>query len=413
MNGSLTWQLALRYLKGKRSANAVPVLSRISMVAIAVSSAAMIIVFSVFNGFENLAKEQYKAFYPEIRISPVKGKFFAMDDSEVKKLKETKGIKNLAYVLEDNVLINSGEDQRVVTLKGIDKNYYKVNEIRQYIVLGSDTVSNGEVPTAIVGMQIANQMGMNIDNAFTRLTLYYPNEQGSYDPTNPESVVQYRILKPEGEFSVQGDFDSRYILAPLPVVQDLFKAGNKYSSVEISIDSTANMQAVEKNVKALLKSGYKVENRFEQNKTIYSVMRAEKWAIYAILVLVLVIASFNMIGALALLVLEKQKDISILKAMGADRNTIRQLFLLEGVLWSVTGGMTGIILGALVCKGQQYFRWIKLSSGDSRLQDAYPVLMKWQDFFLVIGTIIIIGLLAAWYPAVRATKAKVFDLKST
>lgn len=409
MNRTLVWKLAIRYLRGKRGANAVPILSRISMLAIAVGSCAMIVLFSVFNGFEGIVRDLYKAFYPEIKITAARGKFFAADKARLQRIAAVPGVAKMAPVIEDNVLLSANDEQIVVTLKGVTPVYFDVNNVRQYIVAGRDSISQDPVPTALVGEQIYNQLGLEADNVFNELSLYYPDASQA-GAMNLQSSFHTLHLKPDGAFRVQDEFDSKYMLASLPLAQDLFGAAGHLSSLEISLQPKADAEDVQRDIKSLLGAGYKVETRYEQNKTLYMVMRTEKWAVYAILLLVLLIASFNMIGALSLLVLEKQKDMAILRAMGAQPRDIRSIFIAEGVLWAVTGGGAGLLLGLLICLGQQYFGWLKL--GGSFIIDAYPVALQPADFILVVATVMVVGFLAAWFPARRAARAEAISLRS-
>lgn len=409
MNPMLNWQLALRYLTGKRRANAVPILSRISMIAIAVASCAMIVLFSVFNGFEYLVRDLYKAFYPEIKITIAKGKFFPFSDTDLQTIKNVNGVTGATRVIEDNVLLNSNNEQRVATLKGIDQQFFNVNKVAPYIDEGVDSVRT-DAPTAIVGRQLMNQLGLELNDAFNTIMVYYPNASGINYALNPESAFQSLQLKPEGTFKIQDEFDSKYILASLPYVQQLLQADGKYSSIELSLARNTDAPAIKKQIEQLLGSKYKVETRFEQNKTLYMVMHSEKWAVYAILLLVLLIASFNMVGALSLLVMEKQKDMAILKAMGAESHTIRSIFISEGILWSLIGGLSGLTIGMLICLGQQHFQWIKL--GGAFIIDAYPVHFLWGDFMLTIITVVAVGLIASWYPAARASRTEIPSLKT-
>lgn len=406
----LIWRLAWRYLRGKRAGNAVPILSRISMVAIGVASCAMVVLFSVFNGFEGLIKDLYKAFYPELKITPVKGKFFALDEQQQQQIQSLDGIRYFSRVIEDNVLLAGNEEQQVATLKGIDQYYFQVNNVKPFIYEGRDSVSAGIVPTAIIGLQIANRLGLDVNNAFSRLTLYYPNASVANPAMDLQGAMESLQLKPDGTFMVQDEFDSRIALAPLALAQKLFHAQGKYSSVEIALSGTKTADEVKTALKRILGEGYNIATRYEQNKTLYMVMKTEKWAVYAILVLVLLIASFNMVGALSLLVLEKQKDIAILRAMGAESSTVWRIFITEGLLWALMGGGFGLIFGALICLGQQHFQWIKLQG--SFIIEAYPVAMQWTDFLLIIITVIAVALLAAWYPAARATQAHDPTLKA-
>lgn len=401
MNRTIVWQTALRYLRGKRSANAVPILSRISMLAIAVGSCAMIVLFSVFNGFEDVVKDLYKAFYPDIKISAARGKFFNADEQRLAKLRQINGVQIIAPVIEDNVLVNSEDEQIVVTLKGIQPSYFKVNDLSPYIVEGRDSVAIDPAPTAIIGQHIGAQLGVDVNNVFSRLNLYYPNAEGNF-ALNPESAFQSLRLHPDGVFHVQDEFDGKYVLAPLPLAQELFQQSDHLSAYEIKLSPEADQESIKQTIKKLLGDQFTVETRFEQNRMLYIVMRTEKWAVYAILLLVLLIASFNMVGGLSLLVLEKEKDMAILQTMGADRRTIRGIFLTEGILWSLTGGLIGVIIGGLLCLGQQTFKWKKLEG--SFIIDAYPVSMQLSDFVLVIVTVIVVGLLAALYPALRSGK---------
>lgn len=410
MNRTLILQLAFRYLRGKRSANAVPILSRISMVAIAVSSAAMVIVFSVFNGLESVVKDTYKAFYPDIKISVVRGKFFSADSAKLNAIKQINGVKNITAVIEDNALANDNNNtqQKVITLKGIDQNYFSVNDVKNYIMHGDDSVS-AILHTVIAGEHIIKELGIDVNFTDSKIEMYYLNPSVTNPEADPESAYQVLRLHPAGVFKVQDEFDSKYVLAPLPLAQQLFHAEGKYSSIEISADP-GSVGKIKQQLQQIFGNEFRVETRYEQNRTMYMVMGAEKWAVYAILVLVLFIASFNMVGALSMLVIEKQKDIAILKAMGADPAAVKKIFLLEGVLWSLTGGITGIIIGTLVCLTQMKFGIIKLQG--SFLVPAYPVQIQFPDLALIIVTIITVGLLAAWYPSIRATKTIDPSLKS-
>jgi len=408
MNKALVWKLAVRYMRGKGSANAVPVLSRISMVAIAVSSAAMIILFSVFNGFEGLIDQLYRAFYPDIKVYAAKGKFFAPDPALYRKLKSIPGVGVISNVLQDNVLVNTDEGQTIpVTLKGVDRNYFEVNHVKPFISTGSDSILTRPVPTAILGQYIAATLGVDVNNVFSRIQIYYPNPEVQQLSLAPADAFQSLILKPDGAFAVQEEFDSRYILADLGIVQELMRQQGHFSSVELSVAAEADVYEVAAAVRRSLGKAYKAESRYEQNKSVYMVTRSEKWAGYAILLFVLLIASFNMIGALSLLVLEKQQDIGMLKAMGVLPADVSRVILLEGLLWSLTGGIIGIVLGLFLCFCQSWFHLIKING--AFIIDAYPVTVKPGDILVVLLTVAAVGILAAIYPARRAATRSLSD----
>ncbi len=396
----LPLRIALRYLWGSRGLNAAPLLSRISMLALAVGSAAMVCLFSVFNGFDKVIGDLYTAFYSDIQVTPARGKFISFPQDRLAQMRACKGVAALAPVIEDNVLLHNEDEQLVVTLRGIGPEYYRVNNLHRYIVAGRDTVTmTPGLPTAITGMHIAARFGLSVDNNFNRLEVYYPNaaEGATLNPMNAFNTLE---LKPDGIFKVQEDFDARYVLAPIEAVQELLGRSGQYSSFEIKLAPGANEAAVRKSLASILGPDYKIETRAEQNHTLASVMRSEKWATYVILLFILLIASVNMIGAMSLLVLEKARDLAILTAMGIGRQKARAVFLLEGILWAAVGGGGGLLLGMMLCLAQQRWGLVKLS-GDFVI-DAYPVDMRGKDFCLVAFTVLAVGLLAAIYPSIRA-----------
>ena len=417
MQQLLIWQIAFRYLRGKRSANAVPILSRISMVAIAVCSGAMLVMFSVFNGFDGLVKDLYKAFCPDIKITVARGKFFASGAVDLNQIRKIKGVQYVAPVIEDNALaadehdVSGGTGQhKFVTVVGVGTEYFKVNNISDFVVQGVDTLSVQKLHTAIAGIRVAKDLGVDIGNDFSGIMLYCLNPEVTNPEADPANAFQSLKVHTIGVFDVQAEFDDKYILAPISPVQELLHATGKYSSIQIKADST-EIESVKKQLQQLLGDSFKVETRYEQNKTLYMMMGGEKWAIYIILLFVLVIASFNMIGALSMLAIEKKKDMGILKAMGAADSAIRKIFLIEGVLWSVVGALSGICVGSIICVIQQQFKVIKLAEGFA--VDAYPVRFLFSDVILVFTTIVAIGVVVSMYPAMRATKTVESGLKSS
>ena len=409
MKLSLVSRIAFRYLRGKGSANAVPILSRISMIAIGVSSCAMIILFSVMNGFGDMINDLYKAFYPEIKIVAAEGKFFTPSVEHFEQLKKIKGIAHTALVLEDKVLVNTELGETIpVNIKGVSADYFLVNDIKPHIVKGNSTLLTQPLPTAIIGQHIASMLGIDVDNVFARMMLYYPNTDAQAGNFAPTDAFQSLTLKPDGVFSVQDEFDSKYILAPLPEVQVLMKQKNAISSLEIKLVDDASVADVQEKIKEQFGKKYRVENRYEQNKTVYMVMQSEKWAGFVILLFVLLIASFNMVSALSLLVLEKQKDMGILRSMGMQPAQLSIVVLLEGVLWALVGGGIGLTIGLLLCWAQVQFQLIKIPG--SFIIDAYPVSVQFTDVLVVLATIIFVGFLAAIYPARRAATQKLNEI---
>lgn len=381
------------------------------MLALAVGSGAMIVLFSVFNGFEDLIKDLYKAFYPELKVTAVQGKFFTLPAPTIQALRQTKGVAHLSLVLEDNVLLSANDVQRIATIKGVDAQYPMVNDLRPYIYDGRARVSNTILPTALVGLHIANEMGLDANNVFNRLMVFYPNaamQPGSLNPTQAFSELE---LKPDGIFRVQDEVDRKFVVAPIEAVQTLFQQPGKYSSLELSLSAGADARTVQNEIRKTLGNAYKIATRYEQNQTLFMVMQSEKWVAYALLLLVLLIASFNMVGALSLLVLEKKKDMGILRAMGATEGQIRGIFLTEGFIWAAFGGGLGLLAGVGLCYGQMRFGWIKLDG--QFIIEAYPVSVSGSDIMLIAITVLAVGLLASIYPALQATRTQDLSLKSS
>lgn len=392
--------IAWRYFRGKKSAQAINIISWISMGAIAVATAGMIVLFSVFNGLEGVMHQLYAVFYPDVKVAPAKGKFFTLTKAQQQAIKQMPGIAAVSYSIEDLALLSGNDEQRLATLKGVDNNWFTVSGIDTFIE-GSTTAwtQPGPLPPAISGLLISAALGIDNSNVFSRMELFYP-QQGNAAVVDPRSALNSLILHPEGYFSVQEEFDGRYVLTTLAAARQLFNLPQGYSSVEIKLSPGATADRVKRDLSKLLGADYVVLNRLEQNKTLFLIMKGEKWAVYAIFLLVLVIASFNMIGSLSMLVIEKKKDITILKSMGATSGLIRRLFLVEGLLLAMTGGGIGLCLGLLVCAGQYLWGWIQLPPGF--IIEAYPVAIHFTDIILVLVTAFMIGLLAALYPAARA-----------
>jgi lipoprotein-releasing system permease protein len=403
-NPSLVSRIAFRYLRGKGSVNAVPVLSRISMAAIAVSSAAMIILFSVFNGFESLIDELYQSFYPDLTVTKVNGKFFDPRGHLTEVLRNAPEIACISAVIEDNVLVNTEAGETIpIVLKGVDAAYFQVNHLKPAIVKGVDTLSeNALTTTAILGQYVAANLGVDVDNVFSRISVFYPNPTAGPASMGTPGAFQTAVLKPDGAFAVQEELDSKYIIAPLATVQKLLLQSGHFSGLELKIKEGVDVEVARRRLQQALGPDFKISTRYELNRAVYMVLQSEKWAGYAILLFVLLIASFNMISALSLLVLEKQKDMSILMAMGILPGSLRNIVFLEGLLWALVGGGIGLSVGTALCFAQTHFQLVKIEG--NFIIDAYPVALKITDVLTVLITVSLVGLLAAVYPARRAAR---------
>jgi lipoprotein-releasing system permease protein len=398
---------AWRYFRSKKSTNAINIIAWISMIAISVGCAALIIVLSVFNGFEDLVKGLYADFYADVRIAPAKGKTFHMSTAQIELIRTTNGIAAMSFVAEEKAVLKGGS-QSIVSLKGVDGAYTSVTRINapEHIARGRFELGTVDAPQLVVGVGIENAAMLDIDRQIP-VTIYLPNKKATR-LTADDGLHSYNLV-PAGAFVVQQDFDIRYAFTNLAFVKYMLgMTDDEFSFVELKTRGDANQ--VRNTLQSRLGDQFLVETRYEQNRSLYAVMQIEKWVIYGILSLILIVAAFNMIGALTMLVLEKQKDIAVLKAMGASDQTVQRIFLSEGMLLAFIGGGVGICLASLFCWLQLKFKLIKLG-GVTFIIDYYPVKMMPSDFMLVIATIVLIALLAAWIPA-RKAGLQLFSLKS-
>lgn len=404
----MNFLFAWRYFKSKKTTNAINIIAWISVVAIGIGTAALIIVLSVFNGFEDLVKTLYSDFYADIRIGPANGKVIQLTQLQLDQIRKVNGVSHFSLIAEEKALLVNGDYQSIVFLKGVDENFEATNKMGSHIVAGKFNTGTADAPKLIVGAGIESASHIDVEKALYPITLYLPNRKAS-SLNSLEAMNSYNVM-PSGTFLVQQDFDNKYVFSNLPFLKYMLDMkADEYSSVEVK---TGNIKAeeVKKELEKLLGSKYVVQTRYEQNQSLYTVMSVEKWVIYVILSLILVVAAFNMIGALTMLVLEKQKDIAVLKAMGATGSVIQKIFLTEGFLLAGIGGIGGAILATIICFLQMKFKFIRLTGG-TFIIDYYPVQLLATDFILVTATVLLIALLAAWIPSRKASLQE-FSLKS-
>lgn len=403
----MNFLFAWRYFKSKKSTNAINLIAWISVTAIAVGSAALIIILSVFNGFEDLVKGLYSDFYADIRVAPATGKTFHLNQNQFSKIRSTSGVLGLSAVVEEKAVLMNGDCSSIVYIRGVDDQYTSVSKVYNHIRRGKFELGTAESPKIVVGAGIENAACVDVERAVGPLTLYMPNR--SANSLNATDALNAFNVQAVGTFMVQQDFDNKYIFSNIGFLRFMMDLqADEFSSLDIKAGAEADN--VKKELQVLLGNQFQVQTRYEQNQSLYTVMQIEKWVIYGILSLILVVAAFNMIGALTMLVLEKQKDISVLQAMGAHTNRIKSIFLTEGMLLAGIGGISGMLLAALICWIQLKFQIIKLG-GDTFIINYYPVKMVFADFLLVGGTVFIIALLAAYIPSRKASLQE-FSLKS-
>ena len=402
---------AWRYFRAPKSTNAINIIAWVSMTAIVVGTAALIVVLSVFNGFEDLVKSLYSTFYTDLKVIPASGKTLTLSLEQIEKLKSTSGIRSYSLVAEDKALLQNGEVQALVYMKGVDTNYTKVTSVAEHLVSGKYNLGSPEQPAMVLGAVVESSLNLRSDRDILPVTAYMFGKGNNINTSDPLQSLSSANVAAAGAFLIQQDFDNKYVLTNLPFVQQMLKwQPNEYSGIEIALYKSGETEKIKKELQQLFGSNYIVMDKYEQNKSLYSVMTVERWVIYAILTLILAVAAFNMIGALTMLVLEKQKDIQVLKAIGANNNVIQKIFLSEGLMLAMMGACVGILLAVLLCWLQIQFHLIPLQGG-TFVVSYYPVKMQWQDFVLVMLTVVIVAFTAAWFPARRAALQPI-ELKS-
>lgn len=404
------FNFAWRYFKAKKSTNAINIIAWVSVVAIAFATTALLVLWSAFNGFEDLVKSLYTTFYTDVKVSAASGKTIQLTPAQIQSLRNTAGVKTVSLTAEEKALLQNGDYTAIVDLKGVDADYTRATSIEQGIVRGKYFLGDAENPGAVLGVGIENAVAVLSDRSIGNLTVYLP-VKGVGNIADPLSAFNEGHIMPYGAFAVQQEFDNKYVLTNIDFVKKAMKfKENEYSSAEIAINKTGEEDVIKKRVQQLLGKEYNVQTRYEQNSSLYSVMRLEKYVIYGIFILVLIVASFNMVGALSMLVLEKQKDIQILQSMGAAKGWIQKVFLSEGILLAFIGAFSGILLALLLIFMQLNFKMIPLE-GASFIIDYYPVKPVLLDFIIVIITVFLIAAIASWFPARRAAQQP-FELRN-
>ncbi|WP_217603357.1 ABC transporter permease [Chitinophaga sp. GbtcB8] len=406
----MIWQFASRYFRAKKSTNAINIIAWVSVVAIGVGAGALIVILSVFNGFEGLVKSLYSSFYPSVKVSPVTGKTILLSPAQLKQIAAVKGVAHYSAVIEEKAVMQFGEEKTIATLKGVDSHYNEVTRVKEKVVRGRFDTGDENAYRAVLGVELESALGVDVERSMVPVDVYVPRR--SAGGLLPNEALNSSYLYPAGAFAIQQEFNSKYVITHIDFMRKLLELGpNEMSALEIATANGTEDLVLKHRLEQLLGPQFKVQTRYEQNQALYAIMQTEKWAVYVILSFILIIAAFNMIGSLSMLVIEKQKDITILKAMGARQQLIMKIFLAEGLIIAGIGAGLGFGLGALVCWIQQQFGIIKLE-GTSFLVDAYPVSMHPMDFVLVSITIIVIGIGASWYPARRASVLGI-ELKAT
>lgn len=392
--------IAQRYLLAKKSHNLINIVTWISIVSVAVAAFAMIFVLSIFNGFNVVISDNIHKMSADLQITSVKGKTLNINDFPFDKIKEIKNVELVLPTITEDALFRNQDKQQIGQVKGVPAEYYTVERIDKSIVKSGRFGTDADVDFAIPGVGMAYYLGINPNNPFTMIQVYVPR-RGNASSFSLENSFNTGQLFVNQSFATNQDIDETTILAPYEWLSELIEYEGLASDVEIFVNQSSNVNKIKKEIKKILGPDYNVHDQYEQQSTLYKMMKSEKLAVYLILVFILVMATFNVIGSLSMLIIEKKKDTATLRAMGGDNSLIRSIFLNEGTIIAVVGGIIGLILGIVAVLLQQYVGIIRLGDGTgSYIVDYYPVALQIQDILIVLATITIIGGIAA-YTTVR------------
>ena len=390
--------IAKRYLFARKSHNVINIISAISAIGMAIGTAALIIILSVYNGFDSLVRSLMSNVEPDLMITPVTGKTFVPEGKTYDWIYEQPAIKNMCCVLQEQVFINYDGKQSLAKAKGVDWIYEEESPIHNHIKEGEFKLHKGDIPMAAVGAGLAHEMGIRT-HFLSPIEIYYPSRTRRISMANPAASIESINIWPSCLFSVNSDIDHDLIILPIEQMRELLEYKDEVSAVEIrTMDGTSakDQQKLQEEIASRLGPDFKVRNRFQQNESLYKMMKYEKMAIYMILIFVIIIIAFNIFGSLTMLMIEKREDIMTLRSMGAGESLIRRIFILEGWMISLSGLAAGMILGIGFSLLQQHFGFIKMP-GHFVVQ-AYPIILSWSDILITAAGVALIGYLIALIP---------------
>ena len=394
--------IARRYLLSKKSHNAINVISGISVCGVALATLALVCTLSVFNGFQDVVATFFTAFDPQLKITATTGKVFDASDRNIQAVRDLPEVAVFSQVLEDNAMVQYKDRQMMATIKGVEDNYEELTPIDSiFFGRGNPTLHDDVADYAIPGVELVSALNTGI-SFLDPLNVYAPKRGSKVNMANPTSSFCTEQLFSSGlVFAVnQQKYDASYIITSIQFARKLFQYENEVSSVALRLTSSAQVSKTKKKIQQLLGNGYKVQDRYEQQSDTFRIMKVEKLISYIFLTFILVIACFNVIGSLSMLIIDKRDDVVTLRNLGANDQLIRRIFLMEGWMISFVGAVVGIILGLLLCFIQQTFGILSLGGGSGAGfdVDAYPVSVHWQDIVLIFITVVVVGLLSVWYP---------------
>jgi ABC-type lipoprotein release transport system permease subunit len=400
---NLSYYIARKYFFSKRKTNISNVITAISVLGFAFGSMALIVVLSAFNGFEVLVDSLYHSFYPDIKITPKTGKVFLPDSSKLKAIMNLQEVLYASEILEENVLLKYDRKQNIATIRGVSESYTKMVQMDSLIVQGEGRLQKGAFNYAIVGGGIAYKLSVNPYNHMVPLHVYVPRRDGN-PLVRPDKAFSEGKILPSGIFVLEESIDNKFVFVPMRFAREILDYPSQISSYEINLRSEDHLFDTQKVIQHLIGDDFNVKNRYQQNEVLYRIMKSEKIAVYLILTFILWIVAFNVTGSLYMLVIEKENDIRVMQAMGADGYLIKRIFFTEGFIVTILGSVIGVGIGVAICYAQEKYGLVKFGGEGSMVVEAYPVKMNFWDFPIVLGTSVVIGFIASYYPALRASR---------
>jgi lipoprotein-releasing system permease protein len=389
--------IANRYLLAKKSHNLINIITWISILGISVGSFALIVVLSAFNGLEKVISSMNNRLTPDLQIAPVKGKTIDLTAFPLGQLKDIQGVDYVVPTITEDALFRANDKQHIGQVKGVGMEYQKIARLKEVVFGGGDLVlaDEDEHNFAIPGAGVAWYLGINAYNPYAMMRIYVP-KRGNASLMSLENSFNSDVITVRSVFSTEQEQDEKLVLVPFDLLSELLEYENKATNVELFTAPNVDITKVKKSVASIIGDDFTVKNQQEQQETLYRIMRSEKWAVYVILTFILILATFNVIGSLSMLMIDKRKDTEILKAIGADNRLIQRIFMNEGLLISVAGGVIGLLLGIVLILLQQQFGFVKFGTGGNYVVDAYPVLLKLKDVLLIFATILVVGCTSAF-----------------
>ena len=390
--------IAQRYLFARKSHNVINIISAISAIGMAIGTAALIIILSVYNGFDSLIRSMMSNVEPDLMITPAEGKVFVPEGEVYDWIYEQESVRNMCCVLQEQVFISYDGKQGIAKAKGVDWIYEEESPLKDHLTEGEFRLHKGDIPMASVGAGLAYEMGIS-PRFLSGIEIYFPTRTGRISLANPASSLQFIKVWPSSIFSVSSDIDADLMVLPIESMKELLEYEDEVSAVEIRFNDSSDkkeIRRVQKEISERLGPGFNVRDRFQQNEALYKMMKYEKAAIYMILIFIIIIIAFNIFGSLSMLIIEKKEDIGTLRSLGAPESLIKRIFILEGWMISLVGLACGLAVGTAFSLLQQHLGFIKMP-GHFVVQ-AYPVILSWSDILLTAGGVALIGYLIALLP---------------